>query len=174
LTRQGYIAPVEFMNYPFYTEMLGEYRIVRQICFSREVRMTSAALFKDSLMSTYEARARDNLEGTLAAFADDVVFEINGRGTGAPSLASPIHGKNALRPVMRELIESYKLSKWRAVSFLADGDKAALHWRGLVTFPASGKSAEFDVFDFMTFRDGKISAFHQATDTALLMAMAAP
>jgi ketosteroid isomerase-like protein len=161
-------------------EMLGGsikarlYRIAQQLCFSREVRMTSAALFKDRLMSTYEARARDDLEGTLAAFADDVVFEINGRGTGLPSLASQIHGKDALRPVMRKLIESYKLSNWRAVSFLADGNKAALHWRALVTFPASGKSAEFDVFDLMTFHDEKISTFHQTTDTALLMAMAAP
>jgi ketosteroid isomerase-like protein len=136
--------------------------------------MTSVALFKDSLMSTYEARARDDLEGTLAAFADDVVFEINGRGTGVPSLASPIRGKDALRPVMRELIESYKLSNWRAVSFLADGNKAALHWRALVTFPNSGKSAEFDVFDLITFREGKISTFHQGTDTAMIVAMAAP
>jgi ketosteroid isomerase-like protein len=154
--------------------MLGEYRIARQLCFSREDQMTSAALYKDSLMSTYAARVRDDLEGTLAAFADDVAFEFNGRGVGVSSLASPIHGKDALRPAMREFIESFKFSDWRAVSFLADGDKAALHWRATVTFPASGKSAEFDVFDFMTFRDGKISAFHQTTDTALLMAMAAP
>jgi len=136
--------------------------------------MTSAASCKESLMSTYAARVRGDLEGTLAAFANDVVFEFNGRGVGAPSLASPIHGKDALRPVMREFIESFKFSDWRAVSFLTDGDKAALHWRATVTFSASGKSAEFDVFDLITFRDGKMSAFHQTTDTALLMAMVAP
>src|SRR5271156_6115287 len=106
------------MNYPFCTEMLGAYRISRQLCFSTEDQMTSAASCKESLMSTYAARVRGDLEGTLAAFANDVVFEFNGRGVGAPSLASPIHGKDALRPVMREFIESFKFSDWRAGSFL--------------------------------------------------------
>jgi ketosteroid isomerase-like protein len=150
------------------------FRIAQQVCWNREVRMTSAASHKESLISTYAARARNDLEGTLAAFADDVVYEFNGRGMGVPSLASPVQGKIAFRSVMRELIANYHLSNWRVVSFLADGDKAALHWRGLVTFPANGKSAEFDVFDLVTFHDGKITAFHQNTDTALLVAMSAP
>ena len=35
-------------------------------------------LIRKVVRSTYEARVRGDLEGTLAAFADDVVFEFNG------------------------------------------------------------------------------------------------
>jgi ketosteroid isomerase-like protein len=58
----------------------------------------------------------------MAAFADDVVYEFNGRGTGVPGLSSPVHGKSALRPVMQELIQNFRFSDWRVVSLLVDGD----------------------------------------------------
>jgi len=38
----------------------------------------------------------------------------------------------------------------------------------------TNKSDEIDTFDFITFRDGKIIDFHQCTDTALVLSLAAP
>jgi ketosteroid isomerase-like protein len=140
---------------------------------NREVRMASAVSNKDVLLSIYAHRVRDDLEGTLDGFTEDVAFEFNGRGAGVASLASPAHGRAALRPIMRDLIENYHLTNWRVVSLLAEGDQVALHWRATVSFSATGKSAEFDVFDLATFRDGKISALHQTTDTAMIVAMRA-
>jgi ketosteroid isomerase-like protein len=136
--------------------------------------MTSKSSIEELLRSTYAARVRGDLDGTMAAFADDVVYEFNGRGTGVPSLSSQVHGKAALRPVMQELIHNFRFSDWRLVSLLVDGDQASLHWRALVTFPHGGKSAEFNVFDLITFRNGKFVKFHQSTDTALVVAMTAP
>jgi ketosteroid isomerase-like protein len=135
--------------------------------------MTSKSAIEETLRSTYAARVRGDVEGTLASFADDVVFEINGRGTGMPTLASPIQGKAALRPVMQQLVENFRFSDWRVISLLVDADQAMLHWRALVTFTQNGKAAEFDVFDVVTFRDGNYAEFRQSTDTALIMSMTA-
>jgi ketosteroid isomerase-like protein len=135
--------------------------------------MTSAASMKDLLLSSYQARVRGDVEGTLAAFAENVEFEFNARDTGSPALDSPIKGKSALRPVMQDLIDNFRFTNWRVISLLAEDDKAALHWRAMVTVTSNGKAAEFDVVDMVTFRDGKFATFRQSTDTAAIKAMIA-
>jgi len=40
-----------------------------------------------------------------------------------------------------------------------------------VTFTQNGRSEKFDVFDLLTFRDGKIVYFRQSTDTAKIREM---
>jgi ketosteroid isomerase-like protein len=46
--------------------------------------MASAETIRKVMRSTYEARVRGDLDGTMALFADDAVFEFNGLGTGLP------------------------------------------------------------------------------------------
>ena len=107
----------------------------------------------------------------MALFADDVVFDFNGLGTGLPSMAAAVRGKPAVRRLMTEFIDNFHFSDWQEVSFVVEGDKAALHWRANVTFTQSGRSHRFDVFDLLTFRDGKIVEFRQSTDTATIRSM---
>ena len=132
--------------------------------------MTNRAAIEDLVGSVYAARVRGDVEGTLAGFANDVIFEFNGRGIGQPNLGGPIEGKTALRPVMQGLIDNFRFSNWRQVSLMVDGEQVAHHWRATVATPA-GKSADFDVFDLMTIREGKIATFHQSTDTAMVVAL---
>jgi len=136
--------------------------------------MTSAETMRKAVRSTYEARVRGDLEGTMALFADDVVFEFNGEGVGLPNMASASRGKPAVRQLMTEFIDNFSFSDWEEVSFVVEGDRAALHWRATVTFTRNGRSDKFDVFDFLTFRNGKIVYFRQATDTAKIRSMLAP
>ena len=72
---------------------------------------------------------------------------------------------------MQQLIDNFRFGDWKEIALLVDGDRAFLHWRAMVTSPVSGKSAEFDVFDLVTIRDGKIIALHQSTDTAMVMSL---
>jgi ketosteroid isomerase-like protein len=69
--------------------------------------MTDKRFIEETLISTYAARVRGDVDATMAAFADDVVYEFNGRGTGHPSFSAPLRGKEALWPVMRDLIEAF-------------------------------------------------------------------
>ena len=127
---------------------------------------------KALVRSVYQARVHGDLEGTLAGFADDAVFEFNGRGTGLPGMTAPVVGMAALRPVMQGLIDNFRFAEREEVSFLVDGDEAVLYWRAMVTAP-NGRSAKFDVVDLMTFRDGKIKTLHQHTDTAAVVSVVA-
>jgi ketosteroid isomerase-like protein len=123
---------------------------------------------KRLIRAAYGARVRGDLEGTLAEFSDDAVFEMNARGLEAPGMGAPIEGKAAIRQAMGELIRNFKFSDWKEIALIVEGDKAALHWRANVTSTANGRSAVFDVMDLITFRDGKIADLRQNTDTAAL------
>ena len=133
--------------------------------------MTESETIRKIVRSAYEARNRGDLDGTMASFADDAVFGFNGEGTGLPSMASEVRGKPAVRRLIQELIDSFRFSDWQEVSFVVEGEKAALHWRANVTFTPNGRSERFEVFDFLTFRDGKIIELRQGTDTAKIRSM---
>lgn len=99
------------------------------------------------------------------------MFEFYGEGTGLPSMMGEIRGKAAMAHMIKEFIDNFRLSDWQEVSFVVEGNKAALHWRANITFPQKGRTETFDVFDFLTIRDGKIIELRQSTDTAKLRAM---
>jgi len=113
------------------------------------------------------------LEGTLKGVAEGAVFSLNARGTGEKSMSERSTGKAAIRPVLRQLIENWRFDDWKQISLLIDGEKALLHWTARVTCVPTGKFENFDVFDLIKFQDDKIVDYHQSTDTALLMSLAA-
>ena len=133
--------------------------------------MTDSDTIRKMIRSTYEARARGDLDGTMASFADAIVFEVNGQATGLPGMATEIRGKPAVREAVRDLIDNFRFSDWRELSLIVEGDKAALHWRATVTYTPNGRSENFDVMDFYKFGDGKLVDFRQSTDTAKIVAM---
>jgi len=135
--------------------------------------MTSRNQIEDTLRTLWAARLQGDLEGTLKGVAEDAAFSLNARGTGEKSLSERSTGKAAIRPVLRQLIENWRFDDWKQISFLIDEEKALLHWTARVTCVPTGKSDNFDVFDLIKFQDGKIVDYHQSTDTALLMSLAA-
>ena len=74
---------------------------------------------------------------------------------------------------MSQLVEGWRFDDWKERSLLVDGDKVALHWTARATFMPTNKSEVLDVFDVITFRDGKFADFHQSVDTAMLMQLSA-
>ena len=113
--------------------------------------MTDANTIREAIRSTYRARVRGDLDGTVALFADDAVFDFNGQGVGLPNMGTAVRGKPAIRLLMTEFIDAFRMSDWQEVSLVVEGDKAALHWERAVTFTQNGKSEKFDVFDLLAF-----------------------
>ena len=136
--------------------------------------MTSRSDIEKTVRSVYAARVSGDLDGVMTGIADDCRFAINGAGTGVPALAAASKGKAAIKPVMKEFIDTWRFDQWKELSLLVDGEKACLHWRARITCVPTGKSEDFEVLDIITFRDGKIVDFHQATDTAMVMKLATP
>jgi ketosteroid isomerase-like protein len=62
--------------------------------------MTDSETIRQIVRSTYEARSRGDLDGTMAAFADDVVFEFYGEGTGLPSMSCKARSQAALARII--------------------------------------------------------------------------
>src|SRR3977135_2935650 len=135
--------------------------------------MTSRTQIEDTIRDLWVARLQGDLEGTLKGVAEGAVFSLNARGTGEKSMSERSTGKAAIRPVLRQLIENWRFDDWKQISLLIDGEKALLHWTASVTCVPPGKSENFDVFDLIKFHDDKIVDYHQSTDTALLMSLAA-
>ena len=102
--------------------------------------MTDANTIREAIRSTYRARVRGDLEGTVALFADDAVFDFNGQGVGLPNMGTAVRGKPAIRLLMAEFIDAFRMSDWEEVSLVVEGDKAALHWSGTVTIIRLTKS----------------------------------
>ncbi len=127
---------------------------------------------KQAIRTMYAARVAGNLDGTMAGFADDAVFQFNSDGADLPGGNHTVSGKKDIRPLMAGLIDSFRFKNWKEISLIAEGDQAALHWQAYVDFVHVGRAAHFDVFDFMTFRDGKIVRFRQSTDTAKMKSLA--
>lgn len=134
--------------------------------------MTSRAHIEETVRSLYAARVRGDLDGVMGGIADDAVFCLNGRGTGVPALCTPSKGRAAIRPLLKDLIDTWRFDDWKELALLVDGERALLHWTARVTCVPSGKSESFEVFDLVTFRDGKVIDHRQSTDTALMMSIA--
>jgi ketosteroid isomerase-like protein len=130
--------------------------------------MTSRSQIEKALRSLYEARLKGDLEGSLKDLSEDAVFRINGRDI----LSAPVTGKVAIGSVLKEIILRFRFEDWKECSLLVDGEKAVLHWSARVTYTPTNKSENIDTFDIVTFRDGKIVDYLQATDTALVSSLA--
>jgi ketosteroid isomerase-like protein len=86
--------------------------------------MTNSEEIREIVRSTYEARSRGDLIGTMASFADDVVYEFYGQGTGLPSMATEARGKPAVQRIIKELIDNFRFTDWQEVSFVVEGGES--------------------------------------------------
>jgi len=135
--------------------------------------MTDREQIETKVKALWDARLKEDVDGTLKDVADDAVFEINARGTGVPGLSAPVVGKPAIGEALRELFAMWDFKDWRTVDFLIDGEAAMVRWSAKVVCTPTGKSDTFDCYDLIKFRDGKIVDYRQATDTAMLMRLSA-
>ena len=129
--------------------------------------MTSRAEIEKIIRDAYAARARNDVEGTFAAFHPDCDFRLNGRGTGAAAMNQPFRGQAAVRQAIGSLIAAFRFEDWKLIDLIVEGDLAAVHWRAKVTCNATGRFDEFDVIDKCRLKDGKVIEFLQSYDSAL-------
>jgi ketosteroid isomerase-like protein len=136
--------------------------------------MSNRADMERTIRDLWSARLKGDLEGTTRGLTEDAVFGINGRGTGVAAMSTPCCGMAEVKPVLQGLIDNFTFDDWKQLDLLIDGETAFLHWTARVTCKATGKSDDFEVFDLIRFRDGKIVEYRQCTDTALLVSVATP
>jgi ketosteroid isomerase-like protein len=134
--------------------------------------MTNREAMRALIEKAYAARAEGNVKALVAAFHSNGVFELAGN-RDALTIAGAVEGHAGLEQAMTNYIAAFEFRKREILSFVAEGDRAAVHSRLTVRFVPKDKTFTTDVLDLFTFKDGKIGELVEFADTALIKEIAA-
>jgi ketosteroid isomerase-like protein len=121
----------------------------------------------DTIYRAYDARGRGDIEGCMAAFHPNAVFEIKGE-KDVLEVAGAVQGHLNVRAAMTGFIETFEFMKRDIVDAIVEGDRAAVHSRLKVRFIPRDVVFTSDVLDTFKFEDGKIIELVEFADTALI------
>lgn len=129
--------------------------------------MTDREAARALIVGAYAARDRGDVDDLMTAFHSDAVFELVGAKTD-PDVAGAVEGHSNVRAGFGWLIEAFRFDNRRILSFVFDGERAAVHSRIDVTFVPKNKTFTTDVLDLFRFADGTIIELLEFADTALI------
>lgn len=136
------------------------------------LRVVSGLPFlKERLAELYGARRRGDAVAFAAGFAEDGVFHILGDTRLVPE-AGPRQGRAAIQKVMELCYQRYQYIDVLVVDVVVDINLAAVRRHLTLRSSETGAVGEFDVVDFVRFRNGEIVELMQFMDTASLAVMA--
>lgn len=135
---------------------------------SPSLRVVSGPAFlKERLAQLYAARRRGDAAAFADGFAEDGVFHILGDSRLLPE-AGPRQGRAAIRDVVAALYRNYEYVDALMVDIVVDLSLAAVRRHLTLRSRETRAVGEFDVADFIRFRDGEIIELVQFMDTASL------
>jgi ketosteroid isomerase-like protein len=129
--------------------------------------MTDREATRALIVGAYAARDRGDVEGLMSAFHPDAVFQLMGAKT-ALEVAGAVRGHTNVRASLGGFIEAFKFDKREIISFVIDGERAAVHSRFDATFIPKNRTFMNEVLDLFKFADGKIIELLEFADTALI------
>jgi len=129
--------------------------------------MASREAMIDTIYRAYDARDKGDIEGLMAAFHPNAVFEIKGE-KDILQIAGPVQGHPSVRAAMTGFIETFEFMKRDIIDAMAEGDRIAIHSRLKVRFIRGDVVVTTDVLDKFKFEDGKIIELVEFADTALI------
>jgi ketosteroid isomerase-like protein len=129
--------------------------------------MTGREAIRALIVGAYAARDRGDVEGLMAAFHPDAVFALMGEKS-VLQVAGAVEGHSNIRASLGGFIETFKFDNRKIISFIFDGERAAVHSRFDVTFIPKKRTFTNEVLDLFKFADGKIIELLEFADTALI------
>ena len=129
--------------------------------------MTDRDAIETMITECYKAREKGDIDGLMAAFHPDAVFELSG-DPDVFAVAGAVEGHYNVRASMAELIESFTFISRKMVSVVIEGERAAVHSRLKVKYNPTNRTFASDVLDTFRFKDGKIVELVEFADTALI------
>jgi ketosteroid isomerase-like protein len=121
----------------------------------------------DAIHRAYDARGRGDIEGLMAEFHKDAVFELKGERK-LLQVAGTVEGQSKVRATLAGLIEAFEFLKRDIVDTVVEGDRAAVHSRLEIRFVPKDTVFVTDVLDMFRFESGKIIQLVEFADTALV------
>jgi len=129
--------------------------------------MTNREATRALIEGTYAARDRGDIVGLMAAFHQDAAFGLVGDKT-ALHVAGIVRGHSNVRASLGGFIEAFKFDNREIISFVIDGERAAVHSRFDATFIPKNVTFTHEVLDLFKIADGKIVELLEFADTALI------
>jgi ketosteroid isomerase-like protein len=124
----------------------------------------------ETINRAYGARDKGDLEGLMAAFHPNAVFELKGE-KDVLEIAGPVQGHPSLRVAMAGFIAAFEFMKRDIVETMVDGDRIAVHCRVTIRFVPGDVVVTTDLLDKFRFEDGKIIELLEFADTALIKSL---
>jgi ketosteroid isomerase-like protein len=118
------------------------------------------------LANVHALRVAGDVEGLVALFDDEATFRIVGSAANWPFTEAAV-GKDAIRTALRGLVDTFSFLEYRVERALIDGDDVSVHCALKVRHNPSGRIANTEVSDLMTFKNGRCLSYTQFADTAL-------
>jgi ketosteroid isomerase-like protein len=129
--------------------------------------MASREAMIDTIYRAYDARGKGDIEGLMAAFHPNAVFELKGE-KDVLEVAGAVQGHPNVRAAMTGFIANFQFVQRDIVDAVVEGDRAAVHSRLKVRFVPRDVVFTSDVLDTFKFQDGKIIELVEFADTALI------
>lgn len=126
---------------------------------------------KERLAELYAARRDGDADGFAAGFTEDGVLRIHADNRLVPE-AGPFRGRAAIAKGLRKLISAYEYVDGLIVDIIAEPNAAVIRRQLTLRNRSTGAIGDFDVADFIRFRDGEIVDLTQYLDTASLAVLA--
>ncbi len=120
----------------------------------------------ETLKHGYQLFAEHNIEGVLAMYHDNIVWDMC---TGYPFVEGDgrlIGHQAVVEGVFAKIPEHYDNFNIEVSDFVDGGDKIVMVGFYTGTWKATGKKFKANATHTWTFKDGKAAAFFQAVDTA--------
>jgi ketosteroid isomerase-like protein len=127
--------------------------------------MASRKAIEKVVREIYAARKRGDYDAMAEMCTPRASFRIAGATEHSPA-AGTTRGRAALRERFAALAQ-FAFANQKMLTIIADGDRAAVHWRAKVTYKPTGKSEVTEFCDLWTVRNGKMTSLVQFIDTAL-------
>ncbi len=114
----------------------------------------------------YSVRKSNDVARVLKLFSDEASFRMSG-DTGPGRIASSDTGGEEFSEMMRTMVQTWRWLDHRILDRLIDGNNAAIRYRAKMVFTPTGQTVETDIFDLITFENGKIKKMVEFVDTAI-------
>jgi ketosteroid isomerase-like protein len=115
----------------------------------------------------YALRNDGDLEGIVALFHPDCVFEIAGSKANT-AVAGTVRGHHELRRALANLIANFEFFERKVIHTVIEGGYAAVHSRVRLRSVPKDRAVTTDILDLWKFEDGKVVELLEFADTALI------
>lgn len=129
--------------------------------------MTDREAMIETIKRAYDTRANGDIEGLMAAFHPDGVFELKGEKEFL-EVAGSVQGHSNVRAALAGLIQAFEFLNRDILDTTVEDNRAVVHSRVKVRFVPKNIVFTTDVLDAFKFEDGKIIELVEFADTALI------